>query len=486
MDKAKPRNLHLLVAVILFVVLRVIFGLGACSDMGLTAAGASTLALFIVTIYLWITYGTGWISLMSIGLLGFTGICSASTVLANSFGNSTTVVVIGTLLLSVALDETGVTKLIANWFISRKLVDKRPYAFFTMFLLATLIVTCFMEATASAIIFVTLGRGILENLGYKQGDKFSKALFLGILWVVCLGMAATPICHPITLLMLGTLEKLVGTSISWLSFMMIGIPFAIIGFICVQLIIRFIFHPDCEKYNAYDVNERQKELQPLDKRGKVTSIVYIILIVMWLFPDIFGSLLPEVSAVLKSMGVALPALIAVALLCAIPVDGKPVLDYKLALSKISWPLIFFIACIFVYASVFSLEAGGINVFLKALVSPLASSLSPFMLIAVFLLIVAILTNFASNAVTGVIGLTVCVPTLLAIPEAAAWSTAFGVLATVLCNFGISTPGGSGFVAIAEQGDYITSGDVFKYGMMYTFVVYLIVMLVFWPSASSIF
>jgi sodium-dependent dicarboxylate transporter 2/3/5 len=132
----KSKNIHLLIAAILAVALYFILSQPVCLDMGLTTIGASTLAIFIATIYLWITYGTGWISLLSIGLLGFTGIAPANTILANSFGNSTTVIVIGTLMLCVALEETGVAKLIANWFISRKFVENRPYMFFAMFLIS--------------------------------------------------------------------------------------------------------------------------------------------------------------------------------------------------------------------------------------------------------------------------------------------------------------------------------------------------------------
>ena len=84
----KSRNKHILIAAILFAAMRML--LGNCMDMGLTPAGASALSLFISTVYLWITYGTGWTSMLSIGLLAFTGIAPAATIMGNSFGNSTT------------------------------------------------------------------------------------------------------------------------------------------------------------------------------------------------------------------------------------------------------------------------------------------------------------------------------------------------------------------------------------------------------------
>lgn len=475
----KSKNIHLLIAAILAVALYFILSQPVCLDMGLTTIGASTLAIFIATIYLWITYGTGWISLLSIGLLGFTGIAPANTILANSFGNSTTVIVIGTLMLCVALEETGVAKLIANWFISRKFVENRPYMFFAMFFLAALIVAWFVTGTPVAVIFVTLGLSVMESIGYGRGDKFSMALIMGTIFVIVCGMAATPIGHPIVLTVLTAMTNIAGEPVSWTKYMMIGIPFSIIGYLLVLAIIKFLVRPDCSKFVNYSVEDIKKDMVPLDTRGKIISVIYVLLIIWWLFPDTFGTFFPTIKAFIKSGGEALPCIIAAAIACGISVGGKPVLGYKHALSKISWPLVYFIATIFLYAAVLRLETGGINVFLSSLVSPITSAVSPFVMVAIFLGLVTLLTNFISNAVTGAIGVTICVPLLAANPATAPWCAAFAVLVAILCNYGIMTPGGSGFVAIALDGDYVQPGDMVKYGLILCILTFLVA-LAFWP------
>lgn len=478
----KSKQIHILVAAILFVVLRLI--LGGCADMGLTAAGASTLSLFICTIYLWITYGSGWTSMLSIGLLAFTGIAPANTILGNSFGNSTAVIVIGTLILCVALEENGVTKLIANWFITRNIVSKRPYMFLFMFLLANLFITYFMEATAVAIIFWALAKSILDSLGYTKEDKFSKALYLGILWVTCVGNAATPIGHPVPLLMLSSLEKITEASVSWLTYMAIGIPLSLVTLGLTLLIIRLIIKPDCSKFDAYDVVARRKEMEPLTKKGKISLIVYIALIIFWLLPDFLGPF-PEVAALFKSVGASIPSLIAVAIVCAITVNGEPVLKYEKAIKSIHWSTVIFIACIFLYASAFNMESGGINVFLKALVAPLTSGLSAGVLAAAFLFLVIFATNFVSNGVTGIVGITVCAPALLLVATPG-YVTAYGVLVAMLCNMGIATPGGSGFVALAQKDGVITGSETLKYSLLLILMMYVCVMIAFWPLAQALF
>ena len=161
------------------------------------------------------------------------------------------------------------------------------------------------------------------------------------------------------------------------------------------------------------------------------------------------------------------------------------MEYRETLSKVAWPLVYFIACIFVYASVLRLPSGGISTFLTTLVSPISEVLSPFAMVAVFLMLVALLTNFISNAVTGAIGVTVCVPILSANPVTAPWAIGFSVLVAILCNYGLMTPGGSGNVAIAEEGGFVTASDMFKYSLVLVILVWLISLL-FWPLTLAIF
>lgn len=479
----KSRNKHILIAAILFAAMRML--LGNCMDMGLTPAGASALSLFISTVYLWITYGTGWTSMLSIGLLAFTGIAPAATIMGNSFGNSTTVICIGTLILCVALEENGVTRLIANWFISRKIVNKKPYMFLFMFLLANLFICYFMEATAVMIIFLALGKSILDSLGYTAEDKFSKSLYFGILWITCVGNGATPIGHPVPMLMLNSLAAITGETVSWIKYMAVGIPLSLVTLLLTLAIIKWFVRPDCGKFASYDAMARRRDLQKLDQKGIFSLIVYVGLIIAWLLPDFIGLILPAVAEKLSSVGASILSLIAVAVVCAIQVKGEPVLKYETAVKKIHWTTVIFIACIFLYASAFNMESGGINVFLKALVAPLAGQLPAGVLAAVFLLFVIFVTNFASNGVTGIIGITVCVPPLLGVTSVS-YVTAYGVLVAILCNMGIATPGGSGFVALAQKDGYITGGETMKFSLLLIAMMYATVMLIFWPAARLIF
>ena len=286
--------------------------------------------------------------------------------------------------------------------------------FLFMFLLANLFICYFMEATAVMIIFLALGKSILDSLGYTAEDKFSKSLYFGILWITCVGNGATPIGHPVPMLMLNSLAAITGETISWIKYMAVGIPLSLVTLLLTLAIIKWFVRPDCGKFASYDAMARRRDLQKLDQKGIFSLIVYVGLIIAWLLPDFIGLILPAAAEKLSSVGASILSLIAVAVVCAIQVKGEPVLKYETAVKKIHWTTVIFIACIFLYASAFNMESGGINVFLKALVAPLAGQLPAGVLAAVFLLFVIFVTNFASNGVTGIIGITVCVPPLLGV------------------------------------------------------------------------
>lgn len=121
---------------------------------------------------------------------------------------------------------------------------------------------------------------------------------------------------------------------------------------------------------------------------------------------------PAAVGVIKSMGPAIPALLAVAALCIIHVDGKPCLDFSEAMKNISWTAIIFLSAIMAFSSVIPLEAGGIGVFLKNLVSPLVGGFSLSVVAAIAMFLSLLMTNFMSNSVAASVILSAFVHVML--------------------------------------------------------------------------
>ena len=120
---------HLIIAVVIGLIIAV----AVQPANGLTVVGVRTLAVMIPTLYLWLTVGTTWTSLLFMGLLVMTGAMTSTEVWAGSVGHFSVISMIVFMMLNYCLTETGVIDLVCSWFITRKIVNNRPYVFLGMF-----------------------------------------------------------------------------------------------------------------------------------------------------------------------------------------------------------------------------------------------------------------------------------------------------------------------------------------------------------------
>ena len=313
---AKKTYLHILTAVILGALLMFLLPVGN----GLTADGVHMLGILIPVIYLWITVGTDWVSLAAIIALVMTGVMNNgknyyADVYAGSMGNFIIITVISCMALSAVLTQTGVIEKIATWFITRKFVQGRPYAFLFMFLLSNLIVGTFMEATAVAIMYIDLAKNILDKLGYKKGDKFYTVVMAGLYWNNSIVSAGSPISHVLPLLLIAAAGPVLGVTISFGQWLMIGIPFEIMAFAIEMFVFRFIWKPDTTLFENYDLEATRRNARSLSTQGKISVVIFLIVVFFWLFPQFMSNtvtiyLMYAVgTAILSTSGINLPAFV---------------------------------------------------------------------------------------------------------------------------------------------------------------------------------
>ncbi len=157
---------HLIISALLGAV---IFLLVPASN-GLTDQGVRLLAVFIPTIYLWMTVGGGWACWMSVtagvllsayeGVATFTGI----------WGSIFVAVLIPFFMIATVLDESGALEWIVKWMISRKFVHGRPTLFTIMFTLAMILVSIFTVPIVVTVLFFKILNQICRSIGYTRED----------------------------------------------------------------------------------------------------------------------------------------------------------------------------------------------------------------------------------------------------------------------------------------------------------------------------
>lgn len=398
--------IHPILAVVLGVLIKVLLP----AANGLTEIGVNVLAVLAMTVYLCIAVGTSWTSLLSIVLFVATGAVTAAEAFAGSMGHFSVTLTIACIALCECMCVTGVTRRVAVWFITRKAVQGRPYVFLTMLLLAFTVLGLFMETFALLLVFVPIVTAVLDDLGCEKQEKFYKSIMLGLLWMSAASMIATPISHPVIMIFVGYAEQL-GYPISTAQWMAAGLPFAVVAFVLVMLVIRFVIRPDTTKFLRYDVTAVRQE--PLSRQGKLTAVLFILVVVAWLLPTLVKNLLPGVAAFLLRMGDTAAPVLAVCLLCVLRVDGKPVVNFGEIAARIPMPVVLFTGCIALMGTVINLPSTGISVWVTWLLSPLAEHLSPLALLFVLTVLAMVMTNFCSNTVVTLLFYSIGIPTLMA-------------------------------------------------------------------------
>lgn len=479
--KLNKTYLHCIIGAALFLIIILLLPAGN----GLTEDGVRLLAILVPTIYFWITIGTDWVSLLALGALVMTGVMTNGTnyyasVYAGSMGNFIIITVISCMALSAVLNQTGVITKIANWFITRKACQGHPYTFLAMFILSFFVIGTFMEATAVTIMYINLATEICDKLGYKKGDPFYTVMMCGIYWGNAIVSAGSPISHVLPLLIIAAAAPALGVTISFGQWLMVGIPFEIITYLLMMLIIRFIWKPETDKFSAYDVEAMKRANPPLSKQGKITTVIFLLVVIAWLFPQFGSSIAPGAVTYLNQIGACVPPILALALVCIIHVDGKPIAKFPEIVKSIPMGLLIFTATVTVLGAAVNLDSCGISTWLYNILSPVLSGLPTLAIMSILVLGALICTQFMSNTVTMYLFYAIAI-SLLA--STGINMPAFVIVVALGAMVGILTPAAAVPAPLFFGPEHITMQSTIKYALLWLVLVFISIMVIIWPVAN---
>ena len=368
---------------------------------GLTQVGVRVIAVLIPTLYLWLTTNTHWTCFLTLALLVMTQAMTPNEVWAGSMGHFVVITVISYMLLNVALSETGVIRRIAMWFVTRKFVHGRPYAFMAMFFGSNVLIGLFMDNISLAVIYIALTGELCAAMGLKKGDPFYTCMYTGVMWGNVILSIASPIAHALPNIVMGLAEAQLGITITYAQWLKVGVPFSVVMYIVIMIGV-LIWRPDTSAFKNFNIEKVKADLPPMDARGKISAITFIVVIAIVLLPSLLKGVFPVVMGYLNSIGVVVPALLAVAFLGFLRIKEKPILDVPAAMRTLPWHAIIFAGTVSVYAAPLSSEATGITTWLGNVFSPAVANLPALGIVVILMIIAIIFTNFLSNTVTMVL------------------------------------------------------------------------------------
>ena len=370
---------------------------------------------------------------------------TSGTVISASFGSSTIVFLIFSMVLTYGLSATGVLRRIALLFIDNPLAKKNQYTLLGGYLLSMLVIGSFIAPTTLFVLFFGIVEEMYSLLHLEKGDPFARGLMIGTGFFASISCAMTPIAHTFPIMALGYYETATGNTISYIDYMKYSLPIGLILAVFAYLILCFVVR----KGSASTGLSFEK---PGKWQGKeiFALIVFLLVVVAWLIVGIW----PKTFVRLNALGTAFPAIVGCAVLAA-----SGCLNVKDGFTKgVSWSAILLCAATLALGKVLTMEEYGITPLITQSMESVLTGAHPMIMVIIF---AVVLTNIISNIVTTTLSFNIFVPMFLAT------GMADPVIATVAIGIGASLayalPSSIAHIALAGSSGWASSKDMMKWG-----------------------
>lgn len=453
----------------------IMFGFGQLPPIDpITPLGMNIVGIFIGLLFGWMTIGLIWPSILGCVALVLIGGMSVVDVLAGGWGSTTQMLIFFMIVVAGIVEQSGVSRFIAMFLITRKWVLGKPWVFTFVFLGAAFLLAAVTSTIPTIIICWSIWYSICSQVGYKPYQPFPSFMVVGVVMAATFGLSVFPF-RPVGILVFGILQDLSGLTVNYLTYTCFTLPLCLLCILVFTLLGKLVFHIDVSLLKNLTEDSFKDVDLSLNKQQKAILIFVALLIVLLLVP----SVLPQtffLAAILKKLDAVGTAMVLVAVMCALKVDGKPILNFKEVCSKgMQWDVLMLTAVVMPLSSVLTADETGVTDFLLNVLSPLFDGRSAitFLMIAVFSAVV--ITNFAVNNVVGAILLPVFYPFALQLGIA---PLALTSLLVFTCHFALLTPAASPMAALLHGNtQWCRTSDIYKYG----FLIVISSMIVAWVA-----
>ncbi len=427
----------------------------------ITPIGMKVLGIFISMIYLWSFVELLWPSLMGILMLGLSGYAPMPKVLSKAFGDVVPILVLFAMILFGAIQHHGIARYISRWFLTRKIINGRPNVFNFVFLFATYVLAALSANILPALLFMwSILYSVLEEVGYKKGDRYTAVMVIGTMIAATAGQAAKPFTGS-ALMIVAAFEKVSKTQMDYFPYMLYGVIVASCTVLIYTLLIRFAFRPDMSRIADINIGRFNREkLPPMTLQQKVYFAALFGYLTLVLLPSLLPKTIPFIG-LLNRLGAWGIVIGFVVLLCLFKIDGKPIMNFKEIASKyVIWDVYFLVAMAIVVSDALTENSTGIKPFLTETLKPLMGNRSPYELTFIFTLVGMLITQFANNGVMGVLFMPIMQAFAL---ENGSNPMAIATIIIFSLHIAILTPAASPYSAILYANkDWVSPKEVIQY------------------------
>lgn len=477
----KSKNLKLIFTIIglLIYIISWTNQLFTLNLLNISTEAFSVISIFFASIILWIFVATDWPSLLAILAIGLIPKIGFNQALQSSFGNQTFVFLLFTFVVTYALNQTSFLKRVSFNLLNTKLAKSSGYGFIVSLLLVVLIISSIMSPTVIFMFFFPLYEELVQQFGWKKGDKSANRLIFALFTTIAIGTAMTPINHVFSVTAMSIFKESTGIEISNSQYILLGIPSGLIIFGFLLLFIRKM-----DFTNIKNVNLKSLEIQEkMEKREKIIISIFFTMVALWIVPEMFISILPSFAKFIKGNGLAFPPLLATIFLLILKIENKPLLNISDAISKgAHWPSLLLVSSTLLLGSTISNQEIGVVEIIQKNIIPIIVNASPMLIVLIFTLAAGIFTNFTSNLVTVSFISTVLMTIKPGGVELAALISMIGFASSLAMMTAPSMP----YVAISIGSGWINSKDCIKYGGIFLIISTIVLVFVTYNIGLIVF
>ncbi len=219
----------------------------------------------------------------------------------SNYGSPIVFLFFGGFVLALALEKVNLHKRIALNII--KLTGTTPNKVILGFMIATAFMSMWISNTASTVVMLPIALSVIHLLindadGYtKQDQNFALSVMLGIAFSANAGGIATIIGTPPNSVLIGLLENEYQIEISFLNWMLFGLPFSTILILIIYVVLIRLFPNRGIVFTASKsvIKTELKELGKISAKEKQVLITFSIMVLLWIFRGLINSLIPNLG-----------------------------------------------------------------------------------------------------------------------------------------------------------------------------------------------
>ncbi|MCB0472167.1 MAG: DASS family sodium-coupled anion symporter [Flavobacteriaceae bacterium] len=358
-------------------------------------------ALWMVTWWITETVSISVTALLPLILFPLLKVMPIGDVGAN-YGSPIIFLFFGGFILALAIEKVNLHKRIALSIV--RMTGTSPNKVVLGFMLATALMSMWISNTASTVIMLPIALSVIRLLiddadGFTKDDRnFALSVMLGIAYAANVGGIATVIGTPPNSVLIGLLENQYHIEISFLKWMLMGVPFSAVMLLIVYLVlVKWMFPNRNKQFKAtHDlIDQEYRKLGAISAREKRVLVIFGITVFLWIFRTLINELIPA-----SKLSDTIISMIAAMLIFAVPFNLKKrefILEWQ-DTEKMSWGILLLFGGGLALAQGMS-ESGIVDMISNAIASSNVSILiTAVLLITLMIFMTELMSNVALVAV----------------------------------------------------------------------------------------